>query len=261
MTRRVAACRSLRAAALIAILAISTMLAPDARADCSATIIETQDRVAFDGCIDQQSAEVVIRALDRRPLASLLVRSNGGAVNAAVEVAEVLARHRTRMVIRGQCLSSCANYWLPAAGSVDVEDGSAIGFHGDARTTFRYASAVQPLGPEAWRGLEAVLQQEAHLGSVVRKVAEVHALQSIRMSHEPLRVQLKGKWMICPGLTLSPVWAPTLERLQALGLVHRIVPRDGTFAPSITSDHVVHPMSAADDDTDPTARCVAAAAP
>lgn len=267
MARRFAACRPIRAAALThlfircgvpaALIASTT----SACADCEATVIETPALVAFEGCIDQQSARLLIRALDRHPTSALLVKSSGGDVNAAVEAATVMALLRTRLIIRGQCLSSCANYWLPAAASVDVEEGSVIGFHGDARTTFGHDPLPPSLGAEAQYGMALVLEQEADLGKAVPKVDDLHALQAIRRSKEPLRVHLHGHWQWCPGLALPAVWAPTLARLQALGIVSRVIPRAHAFEPRIAFGHDIHPMTAADDDADPAARCVCTDAP
>lgn len=235
--------------------------ATSARADCEATIIETPVLVAFDGCIDQQSARRLIRALDRHPTSPLLVKSSGGEVNAAVEAAAVMALLQTRLIVRGQCLSSCANYWLPAAASVDVEEGSVIGFHGDARTTFRHDPLPPSLGSEARYGMALVLAQEEALGRARPKVEDLHALQAVRRSGEPLRVRLQGHWQWCPGLALPAVWAPTLTRLQTLGFVSRIIRRDHAFEPRIAFGHDIHPMTAADDDTDPSARCACTDAP
>lgn len=223
--------------------------------DCDATIHSAPGWVAFEGCIHQQSAQALIDALERQPSARLLVRSGGGAVNAAIEAATVMARQRIRLTIRGQCLSSCANYWLPAAASVDVEEGSAIGFHGDARTTFQNDASVSAYGAEAQRGMARVLDQEAQFGRDVQRAGDLHVVQALRMSPTPLRVQLNGRWMNCPGLGLPAIWAPTLERLQAMRLVHRIVPRDEAFAPTIPSGQDLHPMTAANDDSDPTGGC------
>ncbi|MDH0868004.1 hypothetical protein [Mitsuaria sp. GD03876] len=261
MARRVAACHPLGVAAFTSqqafgIAAVALMVAATpAQADCEATIHSAPGRVAFEGCIDQQSAQALIDVLERQPSARLLVRSGGGAVNAAIEAATVMARQRTRLTIRGQCLSSCANYWLPAAASVDVEEGSVIGFHGDARTTFQQDASLGSYGADAQRGMARVLDQEVQFGREVQRASDLHAVQALRVSAIPVRVQLGGRWMNCPGLGLPAIWAPTLERLRAMGLVHRVVARDEAFASTVPSGHDLHPMTAANDDSDPAAGC------
>jgi len=267
VTRRSAACHPVGVAALFHLLVrcalstASTVVAMPTQSVCAASIIETPTLVAFEGCIDQQSARLLVRALERRPSSPLLVKSSGGDASAAIEAAAVMALLQTRLIIRGQCLSSCANYWLPAAASVLAEQGSVIGFHGDVRTISRHDPLPPFFGLDARQGLAWLVEQEAELGKAIPKVEDLHALQAIRRGGDSLRIHLRGSWQSCPGLQLPTVWAPTLARLQALGIVSRIIPHDPAFEPRITAGHDAHPMSAANDESDAAARCVCTDAP
>lgn len=266
MARRSSACRPIRAAASFVLLLSSASSASASAAaspsdGCTATIIEAPQYVAFHGCLLRASADELLRALQAHPRLPLLIHSGGGEVDGAMDIARVLARHGTRLIVRGACLSSCANYLVPAAASVDAEHGSAIGFHGDVRTTLRHHPDLHARGTEVRRGMEGIQALEVELGRAITKVEDVHVLQSIRQDTGPLHVTLRGRRLDCQGLALPPVWAPTLGRLQALGLVTRIVYRDAAWAPQVPSDSDSHPLIAADDDTDPAAHCVDATRP
>lgn len=242
----------------VAALALVVISMP-ARAGCVASIIETPRLVAFEGCIDSQSAGLLIQALERHPMLPLLVKSEGGDAEAAIEAAGMMALLQTRLIIRDRCFSACATYWMPAAASVVVEEGSAIGFHGDIRTIVRHDPLLSTFGFEAQSYLALLLERETTLGKARSKVDDLHALQAIRRSKEPLRVYLRGQWQACPGLALSAVWNPTLRRLQALGFVNRIIPRDAALESLIAFGQDGHPMTA--EDSDPAARCLSAMPP
>lgn len=63
-------------------------------------------------------------------LQRLVVTSTGGFVSAAIDIAEHMAPHRPHVIVRGLCLSSCANYLIPIASRLTVEPRSLIGLHG-----------------------------------------------------------------------------------------------------------------------------------
>ena len=242
---------------LPALASLSSIAAPS----CDAEIFDLPGVIAFAGCISEDSAQSLIRLLDKHPDVPLVVKSTGGAVNAAIDVARTMLRHRTRLIIRGECLSSCANYWLPVARFVEVEEGGVILFHGDARTTLDHLVDPRTIDEETRRGMAEVVVQERSLGRDVPRVEEIHALQAIRVSAQPVEIRLGGNPLSCPGLNQRPHWAPTLERLQAMGYVDRVVPRHSTLAPSISSEPTVDPGFLTADDSDPLARCTAVVKP
>lgn len=71
-----------------------------------------------------------VRALKTAPVKRVVLDSNGGPVAVAVQIGEILADYHAEMVIRGQCNSSCANYFLPVARKITVEAGSLVLLHG-----------------------------------------------------------------------------------------------------------------------------------
>lgn len=70
-----------------------------------------------------------LKTADLKPVKRVVADSNGGPVVLAVQIAELLAGLHTEMVVRGQCNSACANYFLPVARKITVEPGSRVMLH------------------------------------------------------------------------------------------------------------------------------------
>lgn len=66
----------------------------------------------------------------------LVVRSGGGNIEAALDIADLLARPGLTVRVRGKCYSSCANYFLPLATRLVVEPGATIVQHGGVDPMF-----------------------------------------------------------------------------------------------------------------------------
>lgn len=61
---------------------------------------------------------------------TLLLNSAGGEVEAALEMAEIIAAARLRIVVDGACISSCANYLFAAADQQLILRGGVVLWHG-----------------------------------------------------------------------------------------------------------------------------------
>jgi len=70
----------------------------------------------------------------------LVVTSPGGDVLKAIEASALIAEADWQVVVVGLCASSCANYWVPAAESVEVRPYSAILLHGAPTNAWLSAS-------------------------------------------------------------------------------------------------------------------------
>jgi hypothetical protein len=91
--------------------------------------VEADDTLAFSGQIDGSTSMRFMQLVTDR-VRTVVVNSAGGEVAAAVDVAMEIYRRRISLVIRGYCLSSCANYWATAAERVTLDNGF-LGFHGN----------------------------------------------------------------------------------------------------------------------------------
>jgi len=87
------------------------------------------DVVCFFGYIDDASAKKFL-SLPIRDGSMMVLRSMGGSVEAALDMADVIAARHLVAVVDAKCLSSCANYLFTAAAAKIVLDGGVVGFHG-----------------------------------------------------------------------------------------------------------------------------------
>lgn len=66
----------------------------------------------------------------------LVVRSGGGNIEVALDIADLLARPGLTVRVREKCYSSCANYFLPLATTLVIEPGATIVQHGGVDPSF-----------------------------------------------------------------------------------------------------------------------------
>ncbi len=76
---------------------------------------------------------------------TVIVNSSGGEVGPGREIGYLIGRAERQLIIREQCLSSCANYFVPAAASVLLEPQSVIGLHGTPDPMFHDFSELEAL--------------------------------------------------------------------------------------------------------------------
>jgi hypothetical protein len=80
------------------------------------------------GRIDQAVAEEYARA---GRFETLIVDSYGGEGLAALDIANLMAQHKTVLKIKGHCMSACAEFFMPAAHRVVAIDEPIVAVHGN----------------------------------------------------------------------------------------------------------------------------------
>jgi ATP-dependent protease ClpP protease subunit len=82
---------------------------------------------------------------------TLIVDSTGGHMASALDIGKILINNKNlTVIVRGVCMSSCANY-LFLAGQTKVMDGGLVGFHGNWKAFYQSekfkneAAAVEPV--------------------------------------------------------------------------------------------------------------------
>lgn len=86
--------------------------------------------ICFDGVISEATKIVLLRHIYEYPEYTVVVNSPGGEVPAALEIGLAFFELETRLIIYGNCNSSCANYLLPAAFRLVVWDNARVILHG-----------------------------------------------------------------------------------------------------------------------------------
>ncbi len=74
----------------------------------------------------------------------VIVDSKGGDVDEAVRIGMILKNANLTVIVRGLCLSSCANYFFTAGNKRVIENG-LVGFHGNAGALAASYGGVEPL--------------------------------------------------------------------------------------------------------------------
>jgi hypothetical protein len=91
----------------------------------------------FRGSIDLGSDKEFMALVDAR-ITRIQVSTFGGDVEAALVIADYLHDHKIDLEVEGVCVSSCANYWFPAAHRKIVPVSAYVGFHGDVTSSIPY---------------------------------------------------------------------------------------------------------------------------
>jgi hypothetical protein len=101
-----------------------------AQPQAAANVARVGDAVVFEGRIDADAARRAIALLQDPAVARLVITSGGGLVDAALELAEVVHARRLDVEVPVSCLSSCANYVVPAARRKLLARAGVLGWHG-----------------------------------------------------------------------------------------------------------------------------------
>jgi len=80
--------------------------------------------------ITQENVETFITLLDGSNVKTLILGSMGGDVNSAFKMGLAINQKGLKVILDGPCLSSCANYLVPAASRLVVLPWAFIGMHG-----------------------------------------------------------------------------------------------------------------------------------
>lgn len=116
---------------LMLTIALTSALPSTTRADDEPCRQDSPTVFVIQGEIDAAMATCV-KARFQSTTTELLLNSQGGSVEAAIEIAQHFEGQRINMHVRKECSSSCANYFLPLAGRLIVEPGALIVIHGGA---------------------------------------------------------------------------------------------------------------------------------
>jgi hypothetical protein len=163
----------------------------------------------FDGTIDEASARSFVeatRGLAANSHPTIVVRSVGGDVDAALTMADSIRRLGATVIASHLCLSSCANYVVGAGARRIVLKDALLGFHGGAQPVSA-ASIEQAMKAQ---GKPVAPDQAAR---VARRVNGTYARQQAFLAAAHIDPDLFG-WMarfntlpsetrdsICPGLS------------------------------------------------------------
>lgn len=79
------------------------------------------------GKIDEKLLRSFVDAPDN--FEKVVVKSQGGDVIAAIEIAKIIKKRNLDVEVNGYCLSACAQYILPSARNIIIRDKSIVALH------------------------------------------------------------------------------------------------------------------------------------
>jgi hypothetical protein len=121
------------------------------------TVEASGDTVIFAGQINARSVAQFLRALQDPGIKRLVITSRGGSVAAALDMALAVHEHQLDIEVPTSCLSSCANYVLPAARHKTLGRAGAVAWHGN----MAHVLYLQQTGQASWS--ESELQSARQL--------------------------------------------------------------------------------------------------
>ncbi|MGZ5269201.1 MAG: hypothetical protein ACXWC6_01170 [Ramlibacter sp.] len=135
----------------IAGIGISALAACALHAQPRATAVaRAGDAVVFDGRIDAASVAQALELLKDPAVMRLVITSGGGQVDAAIDLAWAMHARQLDVEVPAACLSSCANYVLPAARRKLLGRPGAVAWHGNMAHVLHLVQT----GQGTWSGPE-----------------------------------------------------------------------------------------------------------
>lgn len=136
------------------------------KSNCGWKKLDSQT-ISFTGEIifkDRAKNIATLKSMLDKNIRIVLLNSQGGDIETAIKMAEMLLEYNVKTVVNGVCLSACANYLFPA-GSKKVING-VLGFHGGAASILDHEiqnNTDIPLGTETMRILHELAKRESLL--------------------------------------------------------------------------------------------------
>lgn len=102
-----------------------------ASADAPTRVYRDGDTIVYAGPLSDTANQQVAALLDARST-TLRISSRGGEIGLGMDLGELVFAHRLDVEVAEHCLSSCANYVLPAGKQKILGRHSQLGWHGGA---------------------------------------------------------------------------------------------------------------------------------
>ncbi len=126
----------------------------------------------LDGYINKKMLGCVQTLVQNRstPIKTISVDSPGGEVDTAIDIADMIAPYKADLLVRKECNSSCADYFIPVSKSVRLEKGAYILIHGTIdsgsieESRKKYPGAYEKNRQLVKKNLDFLLRHHIHKG-------------------------------------------------------------------------------------------------
>ncbi|MDO6497920.1 hypothetical protein [Photobacterium sanguinicancri] len=182
-----------------------------------ANVTKNNNVISFDGGMSFEANEQVKKLIDSQTT-SLQIRSRGGEINAGMELAELIYKHKLNVEVKDYCFSSCANYVFPAGKTKVLSANSLLGWHGGALQ--EDDDFEELLSPEEQKAFESYIVAAREREK--RLFRDIGVKQSITILGQSDKYD---RYQDCIG------WNYSLAALDKLG-VKNIKLKDGEWQPA-----------------------------
>lgn len=125
-------------------------------------LVSYADGVAvYNGPLEPDSMKRLRTVIGERPVARLRIRSGGGEVGGAIELARWVHANGIDVEVDGACFSSCANYIFPAGRKKYIVGKGIVGWHGTlTHLLYRHERGIKPVDANALPSLKEMVAME-----------------------------------------------------------------------------------------------------
>ena len=209
-------------------LALLAALAAPGPAVAMAELIRHDGTLSVRGEMAPGDGERALALLDDS-VRRVAVDSLGGDFGAYLDLADAVRARGLAVAVRGACASACAQFLLPAAAALQIEDGSAVALHAAAHGGWREALARGRLDAPAFAAaraavapLQARIDDHARAAGLDAAALEfMYALTSmrdVRVVAEPLSPTQTAIHLQARHAPPCTGWLADGAALRALGL-------------------------------------------
>lgn len=178
--------------------------------------VSAEDTLSFSGYIGHGSAAGYQRVITNK-IKNVIVNTGGGDVNEAIAIATDIYDRKLKVTVHGFCLSACANYFLPAAREVVLDDGF-IGVHGNITSCVKLyggASNFAKLGYGGKVNDSQLVGNVKNINFTIKKEKEFYQL--VGLDPEYLLLTCRPDKGMFDGSTYAFL-APKVESLVGYGI-------------------------------------------
>lgn len=185
--------------------------------DRTALVTSDLNVIIYSGEINAKGVAEFKSALRDGKPREFAIRSQGGDVNAAVEIASLLHKGSLHVRVVDYCLSACANYIFPAGATQELPDGAVLGMHGGPTTKILKALKSLKVSDDLRRAVEMAVRPAVDFYATIGmsdKLVECSA----KLAATAPNVTVSTDGFQLSGVSDSVVFLPTRAQLESVGL-------------------------------------------
>jgi hypothetical protein len=195
-----------------------------ASARCEPGITYQNDAIIYCGPVNQTLLSA-LRVADKRNIKRVIISSEGGEIEVAIEAADVIAQKRLTLEIREVCLSACAQFLLAPTPNAVIAPGTLVAFH-TTETSMRLLGLRRDL--EGWEALAdatakvSTHEKQFYMARGIDPALLVDPLHAMEVACVGRRVSMVGGRPSVEYLAKWLWWIPSMKQMEAYGMPPKV---------------------------------------